>query len=251
MWRSWTCLLFLWPAIAPAAGDAVPSLQDPVAEYQRRAQVVPACTAGDTVVLPVAADPPVEVSYDAATGRLHMHYGMFFNDLTEGWNWHPLEAAAGGDYYAFKFLPLASRLEEGAGYAVDNGPGYPDHYAVRTRTDYFFAFDNPYDFYPRDAGDTMGFDADVALPADEAGRLARDGLRLAVLGRLSADCLSGSKTYWRATVARPVDFTLLKRYLVGHIEEIRFFDSTFTRVLARRAAAARSSAQPASFTITR
>jgi hypothetical protein len=251
MWRSWACLLFVLPAVAPAAGDAVPPLQDPVAEYQRRAQAVPACSAGEAVMLPVTAEPPVEAGYDATTGRLHIHYGMFFNDLTEGWNWHPLDAVAGGDYYAFKFLPLTSRLEEGADYAVDNGPGYPDRYAVRTRTDYFFAFDNPYDFYSRDAGDAMGFDADVVLSPEEAGRVVRDGLRLAVLGRLAADCLSGSKTYWRATVARPVDYTLLKRYLIGRIEEIWFFDSTFSMVLVRRPASASSAGQPASLTITR
>lgn len=229
MWRSWTCLLLIWPA----AGDGAPPLQDPVAEYQRRAQSVPPCVADQTVMLPVAADPPVEARYDATTGRLHIHYGMFFNDLTEGWNWHPLEAARGGDYYAFKFLPLASRLEEGASYAVDNGPGHPASHAVLARTDYFFAFDNPYDFYSRDAGDAMGFDADVALPADEAGRIASDGLRMAVRGRLSADCLSGSETYWRATVSAPVDFTLLKRYLIGRLEEVDFLDAASGRVVAR------------------
>lgn len=214
----------------------MPALQDPVVEYQRRAQSVPSCSAGEAVTLPVATAPSVEASYDATTGRLRIHYGMFFNDLTEGWNWHPLEAAAGGDYYVFKFLPLASRLEEGASYAVDNGPGHPASYAVRTRTDYFFAFDNPYDFYARDAGDAMGFDADVALPAEDAQRIVNGGLRMALRGSLGGECLSGSKTYWRATIDAPVDFTLLKRYLIGSLEEIRFYDAATGKTLARLAA---------------
>jgi hypothetical protein len=218
--------------VALAAGDAPPALQDAVAEYQRRAQAAVPCTEGEAVALAVAVEPPIDASYDATTGRLHIHYRMFFNDLTEGWNWHPLEAAAGGDYYAFKFLPLASRLEEGASYAVDNPPGYPATYAVHTRTDYFFAFDNPYDFYSRDAGDAMGFDADIALPAEEARRIATGGLRMAVRVRLADKCLSGSKTYWRATVDAPVDFTLLKRYLIGRLTDVWFFDEANGRVLA-------------------
>jgi hypothetical protein len=215
-----------------AASDDMPSLQDPVAEYQLRTQLTSPCVGDEAVNLPVAAEPPVEARYDAMTGRLHIHYGMFFNDLTEGWNWHPLEAAAGGDYYAFKFVPLASRLEEGASYPVENAPGLPTSYAVRTRTDYFFAFDNPYDFYRRDAGDAMGFDADVALPADEANRIASNGLRMAVRATLNRECLSGSKTYWRATVDAPVDFTLLKRYLIGKLADVWFYDEATGKVLA-------------------
>lgn len=233
MYRRWVAWLLAWPFTAFATGDAAFPLQDPVAEYQHRAQTNSACTAGEVVTLPVAAEPPIEAGYDAATGRLHLHYGMFFNDLTEGWNWHPLEAAEGGDYYVFKFLPLASTMEEGASYPVDNGPGYPASYAVRTRTDYFFAFDNPYDFYSRDAGDAMGFDVDLTLSADEANRIVKNGLRLAMRGRLSEQCLSGSKTYWRATVSAPVDFTLLKRYLIGKLEEVYFLDAASGRVVAR------------------
>lgn len=232
--RTSAIALFAWPLVAIAAGGAPPVLQDAVAEYQRRADRVPAaCASDESVALAVAADPPVEATYDATTGRLHLHYAMFFNDLTEGWNWHPEEAAAGRDYYAYKFLPLASRLQEGVAVATDDASGRPARAAARTRTDYFFAFDNPYDFYSRDAGDAMGFHADVALPAGEARRIADGGsVRLALGGRLASACLSGSKTFWKATVSAPVDYTLLKRYLVGTLTDIWFLDERDGRVLA-------------------
>lgn len=217
-----------WLPAARAADDARPALGDPVAEYERRAASASPCAAGEEVTLPVAPEPPVEARYDAATGRLHLHYAMFFNDLTEGWNWHPEEAAAGRDYYVFKFLPLATRRQE-----AGNG-------AARTRTDYFFAFDNPYEFYRRDAGDTMGFDADIALPAEEARRIADGGsVRMALRGRLASACVSGSKTYWKATVSAPVDDTLLKRYLVGTLTDVWFLDGADGRVIAHLGRAGR------------
>lgn len=211
----------------------MPLPQDPLVEYQRRLSLAPPCSDGETAAFAVAAEPAVQTTYDAAAGRLHLHYRMFFNDLTEGWNWYPLEAAAGGDYYAFKFLHLASRIEEGASYPVDNGPGLPSRYAVRTRTDYFFAFDNPYDFYPRDAGDDMGFEADIAVSPAEAERLTGQGVRIGLRGTLRPDCLSSSKTYWKATVDAPVDYTLYKRYLIGRLVDIWFYDERTGRVLAR------------------
>ncbi len=232
---------------ARAADDARPVLGDPVGEYERRAAAAMPCVAGEAVTLPVAADPPVEVRYDAASGRLHLHYGMFFNDLTEGWNWHPEEAAAGRDYYLFKFLPLASRVEESAAsrnsavvtrqpspVSRAGGPsGHAEGDAVRVRTDYFFAFDNPYDFYSREAGDAMGFDAELSLPADEAREIAAHGVRLALRGRLAANCLARSTTFWRANANSPVDETLFKRYLVGRLTDVWFFDAADARILAR------------------
>lgn len=236
-------LLLVGSPAARAADDVLPALRDPVAEYERRAAAATPCIAGEAVTVPVAAEPPVEVRYDAATGRLHLHYGMFFNDLTEGWNWHPEEAAAGRDYYLFKFLPLASRVEESSaprhsavvtrqpsGPGVGAKPGAAD--PARIRTDYFFAFDNPYDFYSREAGDAMGFDAELTLAADEAREVVTHGVRLALRGRLAADCLARSTTFWRANANSPVDETLFKRYLVGRLSDVWFFDAADARVLA-------------------
>jgi hypothetical protein len=233
MSRASAIVLFTWPLAAIAAGGDLPVQQDAVSAYQRRAERIPAtCASGERVALAVAADPPVEAAYDATTGRLRLRYRMFFNDLTEGWNWHPLEAAAGGDYYAFKFLPLASRVEEGGSYPVENGMGQPNSYDVRWRTDYFFAFDNPYDFYARGSGDDAGFAAEIDVPAAEAERLMRGGLRMALRGRLHADCLADSTTFWKATVAAPVDFTLKKRYLIGRLEQVWFMDAASDKILA-------------------
>ena len=91
-------------SLLPLSAAAV----DAVAEYARRA-ALPAnerC-AGNSIELPVtlSQEALVDTAYDTATGRLRILYRMQFNDLTEGWNWHPDIAAAGGDYYTFKYLP--------------------------------------------------------------------------------------------------------------------------------------------------
>lgn len=246
--------LLLAVPFACLAADVPPSApQDPVAEYERRAAASQAtrCAAGDTVTLPVALGEgaPLDTAFDPRTGRLRILYRMAFNQLTEGWNWHPLAAAAGGDYYLFKYLPLGSTVEERGSYRAEDKIGAPQEFRVQWRTDYFFAFDNPYEFYSRDAGDDQGFAAEIALPAAEAARLARGDLRMALRGRLSKDCLSASTTFWKATSAQPVDFTLKKRYLIGILDEVWFLDAATGRVLARlpRASADRAprTARPA------
>lgn len=225
-----------------AAGESVPIPQDPAREYEQRSAATPACRAGDSVVLAVATseDAPLDVAYDAQAGRLRMRYRMAFNDVTEGWNWHPDDAAAGGDYYQFKFLPLGSVLEERGSYRGEDKIGTLQEFRVQWRYDYFFAFDNPYDFYAR-ATDDAGFAADVEMTAEEAAQFARGGLRLALRGRLDDNCLSSSTTFWKATAARPVDFTLKKLYLVGSISEIWFYEAATGRIVARLGGA--SSAQ--------
>ncbi len=45
--------------------------------------------------------------------------------------------------------------------------------------------------------------------------------------------ISESTTFWKATHGRPVDFTLKKRYLVGHLDEIDFVDTASGKVLCR------------------
>lgn len=226
--------LLLAAPLACLAADAAPP-QDAAAEYERRAAAPGRCTSADTVVLPVALSEgaPLDTAYDASSGRLRILYRMAFNQLTEGWNWHPEDAIGGGDYYTFKYLPLGSTSEARGTYRAEDKIGTPQEFRVQWRTDYFFAFDNPYEFYSRDAGDDQGFAAEIALPAEEAARLARGDLRMALRGRLAKDCLSASTTFWKATSAQPVDFTLKKRYLVGVLDEVWFYDAATGQTLAR------------------
>jgi hypothetical protein len=109
-------------------------------------------------------------------------------------------------------------------------------YPIRWRWDYFFAFDNPYDFYPRDAGEATGYAVEINHPAASAKRLAEGDLRMSLRGRLRTNCLSESTTFWKATVSAPVDFTLKKRYLIGRLEEIRFSDAASGQDIAKLAA---------------
>ncbi|MBU0751285.1 MAG: hypothetical protein KJ787_08845 [Gammaproteobacteria bacterium] len=232
-------LLGTAPLAGLAAGEALPPLQDVALEYARRAALPEAarCGGADAVALPVALSEgaTLDASFDPAAGRLHVLYRMSFNQLTEGWNWHPQDAISGGDYYVFKYLPLGSVAEERGGYRAEDKIGTPQDFKVQWRTDYFFAFDNPYDFYPRAADDDAGFVADIDLPAAEAERLLRGDLRMALRGHLTANCLSDSTTFWKATSAKPVDFTLKKRYLVGVLDEVLFYDAATATVLARLA----------------
>ena len=219
-------------SLLPLSAAAV----DAVAEYARRA-ALPAnerC-AGNSIELPVtlSQEALVDTAYDTATGRLRILYRMQFNDLTEGWNWHPDIAAAGGDYYTFKYLPIASTTEDRGSYRGEDKIGAPQEFRIRWRYDYFFVFDNPYDFYARDAGDDAGFVVDVPATEVDARRLAGGDLRMGLRGRLAADCLSDSTTFWKSTFATPVDFTLKKRYLIGKLVEVFFLDAASGKLLAR------------------
>jgi hypothetical protein len=75
----------------------------------------------------------------------------------------------------------------------------------------------------------------VDVSVADAARLAGGDLRMALRGRLRADCLSESTTFWKATLSQPVDFTLKKRYLIGQLEEVIFYDQASGKVLARLA----------------
>jgi len=189
------------------------------------------CAAGEVIVLDVPLSAETEIAYDATSGRMHIFYPMQFNDLTEGWNWHPEEVAAGRDYYTYKYLPLGSTHEARGSYRTTDPAGRPVEYPIRWRWDYFFAFDNPYDFYPRDAGATAGFAAEFSVAAVDAERLRKSDLRMRLQGRLRNDCLAESTTFWKATVSAPVDFTLKKRYLIGQLQEVRFYDVAAGREL--------------------
>jgi hypothetical protein len=185
--------------------------------------------------LHAAAGRTVEVDIDISDGglavevegaRAHVLYRMAFNQLAEGWSWQPLADPAVEDYYRFKFLPLQSVSQERAPYTAEDKIGTPQEMHVNWRYDYFLAFENLYDFYPRRVDDDAGFSAD--LPAGTVGHV---GMR--AIARLIEPVISESTTFWKAVYSRPVDFTLKKRYLVGQLQEIDFVDTDSGKVLCR------------------
>lgn len=229
----WLALGLLLSSLSCLAADEVP--RDAKSEYLQRAALTgnPRCTEGEAILLDVPLSAETEINYDKTAGRLRVFYPMQFNDLTEGWNWHPEEVAAGRDYYTYKYLPLGSSEESRGSYRNTDPTGQTQEYPIRWRHDHFFGFDNPYAFYAHDAGDAAGFSAVFEVTVNNATRLAGGDLRMAVRGRLHANCLADSTTFWKATVSAPVDFTLKKHYLIGRLEEVRFYDTTSGQVLAR------------------
>jgi hypothetical protein len=201
------------------SGVQAQSLADPVA-LQRELTASGGDCSGRRVALPVISD-GVE---RRANGAL---YRMNFNQVTEGWNWHPEAVLANGDYYQYKFLPLASVEESRGKYRGEDKIGETQEFQVQWRYDYFFAFDNLYDFIPRQVDDDAGFATALAadVPAEHLGMVAEVVLR--------PPCISESTTFWKAIHARPVDFTLKKRYLLGDLEAVMFFDRRTQAVLGR------------------
>ena len=179
---------------------------------------------------------PVEVDVDLSAGgnleireeggRAVVLYRMAFNQIAEGWSWRPQANPAEEDYYRYKFLPLQSVAVERGEYQHEDKIGAPQTMKVNWRYDYFLAFENLYDFYPRRVDDDAGFAAE--LPAGLAEKV---GIR--ARARLIEPVLSESTTFWKATYGKPVDFTLKKRYLVGQLEEIDFIDTASGAVLCR------------------
>ena len=227
------CLVIVFlPGLA--AGEVTPLLQDAVAEYAQRAGTVAGCKRDDTVTLIVALDEStLDTEYDAGRGRLRIHYSMVFKNVTEGWNWHPEAAQLGSDYYRFKYLPLGSLVEEKGRTTRQDGDGVRREYVNRWQYDYFFTFDNPDDFYAHDDDEHRSFVVELELPAAEAERLAQGDLRMAMHGRLAQGCTTESTTYWSGIPAKPVDFTLKKRYLIGKLSEVIFHDARHGNILAR------------------
>jgi len=229
------CAAFLF-ASTNACADSLHPPQDAAAEYARVAAIPPAagCDGGSLLELDVEpGEGGIASAYDAATGVMRVRYPMAFNQVTEGWNWHP-EARGDEDYYVFKYVPLKSVVEERPGYRGEDKIGAPQDFAVRWRYDYFFAFDNADDFYARGAADA-GFGTEFAASQEDAGRLAARDLRMALDVRLAPPCTSDSTTFWKATHDKPVDFTLKKRYLMGKLESVTFYDAATGHVLARLA----------------
>ncbi|MDP2786339.1 MAG: hypothetical protein Q8O38_17360 [Sulfurimicrobium sp.] len=176
-------------------------------------------------------NPGFSMELDAASGTLTLLYRMAFNNVAEGWSWEPLANPDSQDYYRAKFLPLKSTQQEmAAPVEVELYPGKRLEVRNLWRYDYFLAFENLYDFYPRMVDDDAGFGARVKateLPP-------RNHLKMLAVFRLKPPYHSESNTFWKADFADPVDFTLRKRYLIGQLEEIRFVDSETGQIYVRQ-----------------
>ncbi len=167
-------------------------------------------------------------SVERVDGGVQVRYRMSFNNIAEGWNWYPLADPHKEDYYRAKFLPLKSVMLEGGEYDQQDKIGETQRMKVSWRYDYFAAFENLYDFYPRTVDDDSGF---VALLPALAARQKLPMMRMLAVLRLRAPFVSESTTFWKATHAKPTDFTLKKRYLVGELVEIWFLDAASGSVL--------------------
>lgn len=144
-------------------------------------------------------------------------YPMAFNNVAEGWSWQPGSNPESDDYFRYKYLPLGSIEEERGEYQAEDQIGELQTMKIRWRYDYFLAFDNLYDFYRREANDEAGFVS--PQPAASAADTAMHARAC-----LEAPLTSESTTFWKATHAQPVDFTLKKRYLIGKLQAIDFVD---------------------------
>lgn len=152
-------------------------------------------------------------------------YPMAFNNVAEGWSWQPGSDPAEQDYYRYKYLPLGSSDEARGEYRAEDQIGEIQTMQVRWRYDYFLAFDNLYDFYPRAPDDVAGFASH--LPAARAANTAMHARAC-----LEAPLTSESTTFWKATHGQPVDFTLKKRYLIGKLQAIDFIDKQSGSILS-------------------
>ncbi len=165
-------------------------------------------------------------SVEAEGDFAEVRYRMAFNQITEGWSWRPLADPDTADYYRYKFLPLQSVAVEHGEYLHEDKIGVPQQMKVSWRYDYFLAFENLYDFYPRTNDADAGFSARVPI-----GETRHLGLR--ARARLIDPVISESTTFWKATYGKPTDFTLKKRYLIGVLEALDFVDMDSGRVLCR------------------
>jgi hypothetical protein len=151
-------------------------------------------------------------------------YRMAFNNIAEGWSWTPLSDPDKDDYYRYKFLPLKTTFEEKAAPRTEEiYPGKWLEIKNLWRYDYFLAFENLYDFYPRQVNDDSGFRSQLKNDTP---------LSMQARFRLTPPLHQESNTFWKADFADPVDYTLRKRYLMGELLEIRFLDRDSGEVLA-------------------
>ncbi len=201
-------------------------LDDPVTAYREISEHNDKQCSGKSLFLPIAASVQ-ELRHGESAVERTVLYRMDFNQVTEGWNWHPESALAGADYYRAKFLPLGSVSEAHGSYRGEDKVGESQIFTVEWRYDYFATFENHSEFFVQhttddDSGFSAAVDANVPL----------ERIALAARLTLNVSCTAQSTTFWKATHARPVDFTLKKRYLNGVLESIVFYDRHTGRVLA-------------------
>lgn len=226
-----SALLLSLPLLAAAAGFpagsecALLGSGDVVADFERLAALPPAALAGLTgQSFTVRVDEPVADRHDIEVlpdGRQRLVYRMGRNDVTEGWNWHPEADREREDYYHYKLFPLGQHEFETAPSHIEHDAAYGDFTVSHRRRDmYYIAFDNPYDFYPRNNADD-GFSVVVpagSVPPEPPAPL----VQLVARGRYAAPYRSESNTYWRAIPAQPVDLWMKNRYFMGKLETLWF-----------------------------
>lgn len=153
-----------------------------------------------------------------------LRYRMAFNNVAEAWSWQPQARPDQEDYYRYKFFPLQSEEEEREGYVAEDKIGSPQQMHVVWHYDYFLAFDNLYEFYPRAPDDEAGFVLHIEGPLP-----AKPVMRATAC--LDDPAALESTTFWKAIHGNPRDFTLKKRYLKGHLQAIEFLDANGGRLL--------------------
>lgn len=195
-----------------------PAFAESIAELYGRIQQQPNVGECVEVNVDVSGHPPVEKDKQ-------LFYPMEFNDIAEGWSWQPESTPEHDDFFRFKYLPLGSFDEDRGDYQAEDLIGDRQTMHVHWRYDYFLAFDNPHEFYPRSPEEAMGFNSQ--LPVNSAMPTA---MRANVC--LEAPVTSESTTFWKATHGHPEDFTLKKRYLIGKLRSITFIDSRDGTILS-------------------
>jgi hypothetical protein len=146
-----------------------------------------------------------------------------------------LELASAGrscreDYYRYKYLPLGEREAEVAPPRSESDiPGRSFEAKVVRRDAYYFAFDNPYEFYARNDADD-GFAAEVSSHVSSQVADTHARFHLVARGRFAAP--------WRAAHHllagdfSPVERTLKNYYFMGRLETL-WFCSDDGRILAK------------------
>ena len=102
--KTLACGLLLVSAVAFAETVVVASpAADPVVEFRQfSAAPMPLDCTARRLRLPVLAD-GLEVTPGSQPGTQRVLYRMNFNQVTEGWNWHPEAAREDRDYYQYKY----------------------------------------------------------------------------------------------------------------------------------------------------
>jgi len=226
-------MYFLQQVFAAAAAAAIFSQAVAVESAERQFAVLAhlpeadlKATAGQSVEVDVDLAGSSGFSVEAEGNFAEVRYRMAFNQITEGWSWRPQAAPDSADYYRYKFLPLQSVAVEHGEYVHEDKIGVPQQMKVSWRYDYFLAFENLYDFYPRTDDADAGFAARLAVAETKH-------LGLRAKARLIDPVISESTTFWKATYGKPTDFTLKKRYLIGVLEALDFVDTDSGQVLCR------------------